>query len=1304
MAKLRLINNRVEDYTIVLSTRDKRHLGQIYGVKGVVSSCKMNAANEISFSVYKENIIKITDNDKRTYEEIEAFREKLWNDIVNFKLIWIKELNEYYEIHVSLDDSTDTYKTITATSLCEAELSQTNLYSVEINTDADIERDNYVATTFYNKDNPKASLLHRILEKVPHYSIKHVDASLCNIQRTFSIDGTAIYDFLIGECSEQFDCLFQFDTTDRSISVYDLLTVCEDCGERGEYIDKCPKCGSTNLKYYGEDTTIYIDKNNLTDAIHYEESPDNVKNCFKLEAGDDVITAAVIGLNPNGSDYIYYNTEEQLNDMPEELVKKLEEYDNEYNKYIDEYETLLEETYGLIDDILYYESSMMPTIEQAEVTAQTEVAKLTKVNLSPVSISSVTENTSVATINSALKNYARVYVKTGYVKLEIVDGATYSYIGEYEGADGSTCHKGTWKGQFKVTNYSDKEDVAFSSTLSIEVNDDWHNFMQQKIEKELASEDDENSIFDVLGIEELDDFKEALTYYSLARLTSFYDAIQGALDVLVQMDQASEGAELYDALYLPYYNKLQACQAELDVRQAKIDELELELQEKQERQQEIQKELDFKKYLGDYYPIFCAYRREDTYSNSNYVSDGLDNAGVIKKAKEFWEVAKKELEKASSKQITISSTLYNLLTIKEFEPILDYFELGNWLRIRVDGVLYRLRLIDYEINFDSLQTINVTFSTITKIKDFVSDVESVISSAQSMSKSYSTVMKQAGQGSEASSALQSVVQNGLNAGLVQIKNNDDEDVILDKHGILCRSKDDITGEYDPKQLKLTHNVIAFTKDNWNNVESVIGEHSYLSYDTENNKWIRANDYGVTTRFVTAGIIYGENEIVGGLICSRNYSNGATVDENGNNLKQAGSMINLDTGEFSFGGGALRFENGKVLISSPDIPTSETITEITDDRISTAEIIATNLTVKAANIDGEITAKQINTTGLIAENISGTTIKGKTIDGGYLLIGEKSGTYAEITSTGILNCNGANFKGKITGSTITGSSLISNNETTLYSTEITDGSISIYGSKNNTSIRTGFISSFKNSSEESDYDGLAISAGKEADAILLAIESNSGKLEIGYYLNNGCNPSGYVEKHVFYGDERHTSGQVYFGTSSRQLQIYDNGSYISLYNPNGNGYFNSITTSGAVYAENLYVDGTKSRLATTESYNKRLLYCYEMSSPMFGDLGEGIIDDTGKCYVFLDDIFSETIDMNCAYQVFLQPYGEGECYVEERTQSYFIVKGTKNLCFGWEVKAVQNNYDTVRLEELDYIDISKDYANDTYDYLTEFLEE
>lgn len=136
----------------------------------------------------------------------------------------------------------------------------------------------------------------------------------------------------------------------------------------------------------------------------------------------------------------------------------------------------------------------------------------------------------------------------------------------------------------------------------------------------------------------------------------------------------------------------------------------------------------------------------------------------------------------------------------------------------------------------------------------------------------------------------------------------------------------------------------------------------------------------------------------------------------------------------------------------------------------------------------------------------------------------------------------------------------------------------------------------------------------------------------------------------------------------------------------------------VWSESLTISGTKSRVASTENFNDRLFYCYETPTPTFGDLGEGQIDDTGKCYVFIDDIFSETIDTDCMYQVFLQPYGKGECYVIERNPIYFVVEGSAGLSFGWELKAIQKGYDTMRMEVFEKPAREKSNVSETIDYL------
>lgn len=132
--------------------------------------------------------------------------------------------------------------------------------------------------------------------------------------------------------------------------------------------------------------------------------------------------------------------------------------------------------------------------------------------------------------------------------------------------------------------------------------------------------------------------------------------------------------------------------------------------------------------------------------------------------------------------------------------------------------------------------------------------------------------------------------------------------------------------------------------------------------------------------------------------------------------------------------------------------------------------------------------------------------------------------------------------------------------------------------------------------------------------------------------------------------------------------------LSLDGAPGSGQYTNISATA------LYCTGSKHRVVRTQDYGERLLCCYETPSPMFGDVGAAQIDETGKCLIFIDEKFAQTIDLEYLYDVFLTKYGPGDCYVSERTVSYFIVEGTKNLKFAWELKTIQRDYENLRLEE------------------------
>lgn len=168
--------------------------------------------------------------------------------------------------------------------------------------------------------------------------------------------------------------------------------------------------------------------------------------------------------------------------------------------------------------------------------------------------------------------------------------------------------------------------------------------------------------------------------------------------------------------------------------------------------------------------------------------------------------------------------------------------------------------------------------------------------------------------------------------------------------------------------------------------------------------------------------------------------------------------------------------------------------------------------------------------------------------------------------------------------------------------------------------------------------------------------------------SGKRVSGSEYQRTFIGTNIAGDGAMYLLNANNEIKIYAAGD---------TGYF---SIDGDFVCR-----GTKSRVTDTEDYGKRKFYCYEMTEPIFGDLGETSTDENGEALVWLDDIFLESVE-NCNYQVFLQKYGPGDIWVEDRTDTFFTVKGSPNLTFGYEIKAVQKGFADTRTEEYEEVEI------------------
>ena len=893
--------------TLILMTKGGRRIGMINNFTNFHISSNMNAIDEISFVLHKYsngneewdgNNEKSDNNDVENSElETQQSKYKYWNEVKDFRIIYAPEWKQYFEISVSLDDNNDVTKTVNGTALQETELSHINLYEIEINTEADILRDDYEVTVLYNPDNPKASLLNRILaDKCSHYKILHVDSSIANIQRTFSFNDISIYDAFM-EISKEINCLFVFgeESTEpmfRTISVYDLESSCNDCGYRGEFEDQCPKCSSTNiLSGYGEDTTIFINKENLGENINIQSDTGSVNNCFRLEAGDDLMTATIVNCNPAGSQYIWLFTDEMKADMSEDLVNKLNEYDSKYeyyeNEYVSEisedivaqynqlikkyknynedlteitlpiigYSSLINLYYDVIDFYGYLYNSLLPSVEIEQTTAQDQADLLTTENLSPVAVQNA-DYISLATANSTITAYAKV----------IIDSARYKIKVKNSSIDGVT-----WTGNFTVESYYDDEDTAESKIITVTFNDNYEDFLKQQIEKTLAKSDDED--FSIVGMFNLEnnEFANELQKYSYTHLQIISDACQSCLNILIEQGVTEEKSwdytegNVYEEIYVPFYEKMELITQEIQTRESEINILNGIYDEYgdittkgirnyiDDIRSEILSELDFQTFIGKSWAELSSFRRESTWTNSNYISDGLTNKELFENAIHFLEAANKDIYKSANIQHSITSTLKNLLVLQEFEPLVNYFKTGNWMRIEIDGVIYKLRLVGFDLDYDNLNNLDVEFSDVVKKLGVMSDIDSILSQSQSIAKSYSSTKRQAKQGSDSKGFVDNWIENGINATTTKIINSADQQVVYDEHGMLFRQYDEINQTYSPLQMKIINSVLAMTNDNWKTAKVGVGEFEFYNPKTQQTE----TGYGIIANQIVGSLLLSE---------------------------------------------------------------------------------------------------------------------------------------------------------------------------------------------------------------------------------------------------------------------------------------------------------------------------------------------------------------------------------------------------------------------------------------------------------------
>lgn len=849
---------------------------------------KLNSYSELQFEVGRIYNDLITGEQKINpyYDKIEAIR-----------LIEVEGFG-YFELQGPelVSDGIKEAKSCTAYSL-EYTLSQKYLDDFYINTGrvdsvevmyADEYADgNIVPVTLYNPNNKNLSLLHLILEKdYGAWKIGHVDSSLQKLSRQFEIDRSSIYDFLINEICNKFNCYVVFDTIDNTINLYaesltsrfiadgvtnsfvisppfdEIGTVAIDGYKTTQWtydsttgillFDNFPSSGSHIEVIDGAltawETDVFITFDNLSQEVNVSYDADAIKTCLTITYGDGHdIREANLGL-PYLTDLSYYCT---VDWMGQDLYDAYVTYQQKCNSYQLQYTNNAQEMLDWANRIDFEENRLSTQYSVAQSVTSETVGKyyvrggtLPNYYYTEVSLpSQYTANTTYYSINTANLNETKV-------------SNLFTALKKHFNAEED------WESELSALS----GDFQFMEFYTI-------SYLVRALKNDTVEGEKEKAISNFLG--EMWDEVGRTPLKSL-----YYEPYKKIQLTNVEAGWSQKTHSNY-GYYYPVVLFLDSIGAAITKREKLIREYTEQYNAILNRNLKISNELLMSRnFTTDQLVRLNSFLREDELLLNDIIETSQDTiADSFKIKQDAMESGRVELRKLSQPRLQFSMSMANIYALPEFEPIIDQFQLGNVVKVglRPDYIM-QSRLLQVDINFEDFSDFSCEFGELTTLRT-QSDIHAdLLSQAISAGKSVANNANYWTKGSDQSGEIQQKIDAGFLDAITSIKAMDGtQGVEIDKYGIHLNDIDPVTGEIDPKQGWITNNKFLYSDDGFKSTKSVFGEFTYdgVTY------------YGILAEAIVGSLIIGTQMEIG------NSTGTLKFDENGLYVTNGGTSLTIN---------------------------------------------------------------------------------------------------------------------------------------------------------------------------------------------------------------------------------------------------------------------------------------------------------------------------------------------------------------------------------------------------------------------------
>lgn len=264
---------------------------------------------------------------------------------------------------------------------------------------------------------------------------------------------------------------------------------------------------------------------------------------------------------------------------------------------------------------------------------------------------------------------------------------------------------------------------------------------------------------------------------------------------------------------------------------------------------------------GDLWIRLSPFIKEDEYNGNNFLLTGYESEEErISIAKELMESATKELKTLCKPSLEFSMTMANILTLPEFESLVEYFQLGNFIKVEIrEGYIKRTRLLEVNLNFDDLGDFSCAFGNLVTTKSEIDKHAELLSQAVTAGKQVAKSSNSWQKSVDKTNKLESDIANGLQDAALKIRNASGQNIEISENGLIGRKLiEGTTNLYEDEQVALINNKLVFTADNWNTSKSCFGKFEFNGEE----RWGVLSD-AVVSGFISGSVIEGGSLKIGG---------------------------------------------------------------------------------------------------------------------------------------------------------------------------------------------------------------------------------------------------------------------------------------------------------------------------------------------------------------------------------------------------------------------------------------------------------